>query len=127
MIQKLFSGIDLVEVARFRELNPQILKRFFTRVFTEDERRYITGSFERAAGIFAAKEALVKALGCGIGPVSWQEVVIRYEDTGKPLLELKGKAKDAEQALGISGWSLSISHTKSNAVAVAVAYSLAKN
>ncbi|MDP2965311.1 MAG: holo-ACP synthase [Pelolinea sp.] len=125
MIQKLFSGIDLVEVARFRELNPQILERFFTRVFTQNERAYIAGSFERAAGIFAAKEALVKALGCGIGPVSWHEVGIRYEEQGKPLPALSGKAKAAEQDLGIVEWSVSISHTKNNAVAVAVAYSLA--
>ncbi|MCJ7518516.1 MAG: holo-ACP synthase [Anaerolineaceae bacterium] len=125
MIQKLFSGIDLVKVERFRELNPQILERFFARVFTQDERGYIAGSFERAAGIFAAKEALVKALGCGIGPVSWQEVAIRYEDTGRPLPELTGKAKAAEKALGIVEWSVSISHTRNSAVAMAVAYSLA--
>ena len=125
MIQKLFSGIDQVEVERFRELNPQILERLFARVFTQDERGYIAGSFERAAGIFAAKEALVKALGCGIGSVSWQEVVIRYEDTGRPLPELTGKAKAAEKALGIVEWSVSISHIRNSAVAIAVAYSLA--
>jgi holo-[acyl-carrier protein] synthase len=125
VIQKLFSGIDLVKVERFRELNPQILERFFARVFTQDERGYIAGSFERAAGIFAAKEALVKALGCGIGPVSWQEIAIRYEDTGRPLPELTGKAKAAEKALGIVEWSVSISHTRNSAVAMAVAYSLA--
>ena len=122
MIQKLFSGIDLVDIGRFRELDPKILERFFTRVFTQNERAYIGGSFERAAGVFAAKEALVKALGCGIGLVSWQEVAICYDTQGKPLPELTGNAKAAEQALGICVWSLSISHTKSSAVAVAVAY-----
>jgi holo-[acyl-carrier protein] synthase len=125
VIQKLFSGIDLVEIARFRELNPQIRERFFTRVFTPDERVYIGGSFERAAGIFAAKEALAKALGCGIGYVSWHEVGIRYEINGKPLAVLAGKAKAFEQELGIFEWSVSISHTKNNAVAVAIAYSQA--
>jgi len=123
VIQKLFSGIDLVDIARFRELNPNILERFFARVFTQNEKAYIAGSFERAAGIFAAKEALVKALGCGIGPVGWQEVAIHYDEQGKPMPELKGNAKAAEQALGIVEWSVSISHTKSSAVAVAVAYS----
>lgn len=123
MIQKLFSGIDLVEIARFRELNPQIRERFFTRVFTQGERAYIADSYERAAGIFAAKEALVKALGCGIGLVTWQEVGICYDGLGKPLPELTGKAKEAEQELGIAGWSVSISHTKNSAVAVAVAFS----
>ena len=123
MTEKLFSGIDLVEIARFRELDPKILKRFYARVFTPGERAYIGGSFERAAGIFAAKEALVKALGCGIGLVTWQEVGIGYDAQGKPLPELTGSAKKAEQVLGISAWSISISHTRSNAVAVAVAIS----
>ena len=127
MTQKLFSGIDLVEIARFRELNPNILERFFSRVFTQNEKAYIAGSFERAAGIFAAKEALVKALGCGIGLVSWQEVAIRYDGQGKPVPELTGKAKAAERALGIVEWSVSISHTKNNAVAVAMAYSKKKD
>jgi holo-[acyl-carrier protein] synthase len=122
MTEKLFSGIDLVEIAHFRELDPKILKRFYARVFTTDERAYIGGSFERAAGIFAAKEALVKALGCGIGLVTWQEVAIRYDTRGKPLPELTGNAKAAEDRLGIVEWSVSISHTKSNAVAVAVAF-----
>jgi holo-[acyl-carrier protein] synthase len=123
MSDKLFSGIDLVEIARFRELDPRILKRFYTRVFTPGEREYIGASFERAAGIFAAKEALVKALGCGIGLVTWQEVGIGYDTQGKPLPELTGRAKAAEQTLEISSWSISISHTRSNAVAVAVAIS----
>jgi holo-[acyl-carrier protein] synthase len=123
VIQKLFSGIDLVDIARFRELNPAIRERFYARVFTQKEKAYIGRSFERAAGIFAAKEALVKALGCGIGLVSWQEVAIGYEAQGKPMPELSGNAKAAEQALDISEWSVSISHTKSSAVAVAVAYS----
>ena len=65
----------------------------------------------------------MKALGCGIGLVTWQEVGIGYDAQGKPLPELTGSAKKAEQALGISAWSISISHTRSTAVAVAVAFS----
>lgn len=121
MIPRLFSGIDLVEISRFRGLNPLIKKRFYERVFTEEERTAIGNSFERAAGIFAAKEALVKALGCGIGPVSWQEVGIGYDSSGKPVAVLAGAAKTASDKLGISEWSVSISHTQSSAVAVAVA------
>lgn len=121
MKPRLFSGIDLVEIERLRALRPEIRERFFTRVFTPAERAHIGGSLERAAGVFAAKEALVKALGCGIGPVSWQEVGIGHDAQGKPAALLTGKAKQAERELGIAEWSLSISHTHSSAAAVALA------
>ena len=74
----IFTGIDLVEIDRFINLNPAVRKRFYRRVFTESELGYIGESFNRAAGIFAAKEAVAKALGCGIGPISWQDIIIRH-------------------------------------------------
>jgi len=123
LTEQLFSGIDLVEVARFRELDPRILKRFYERVFTPQESEYIGESFERAAGIFAAKEALVKALGCGIGPVSWQEIAIQYDSQGKPAPVFSGNAKAIADLMGIAAWSVSISHTKNSAIAMAVAFS----
>ena len=60
---EIFSGIDLVEIDRFRQLNPAIRMRFFKRVFTVDELTYIQDMDQRAAGIFAAKEACAKSLG----------------------------------------------------------------
>ena len=83
MSERITSGIDLVEIERFRQLKPEILERFYKRVFTPGEIEHIGGSFERAAGLFAAKEAIVKALGCGIGPVSWQEVEILHNTRRK--------------------------------------------
>jgi len=118
---KIASGIDLVEIQRFRQLKPEILKRFFARVFTTQEQRYIGSSFERAAGLFGAKEAVVKALGCGIGPVSWQEIEIGHESEGNPVALLHGNAAAVAQAKGIGGISLSISHTREHATALAVA------
>ena len=115
------SGIDLVEVERFRQLKPEILKRFYQRVFTQHERAYIASSFERAAGLFAAKEAIVKALGCGIGPVSWQEVEITHTAENQPLVRLSSNAAALAERMAIRQWSLSISHTKDHATAMAVA------
>lgn len=115
------SGIDLVEIDRFRQLKPEILKRFFQRVFTQSELDYIASSFERAAGIFAAKEAVVKTMGCGIGPVSWQEVEIKHSSESKPYVQLHHKAADIGKEMAIKQWSISISHTKNLATAVAVA------
>ena len=115
------SGIDLVEVERFRQLKPGILKRFYERVFTQCERVHIASSYERAAGLFAAKEAVVKALGCGIGPVSWQEVEIQHTADNQPFVLLKGNATELANKLAIHQWSISISHTKEHATAIAVA------
>jgi len=114
-------GIDLVEVGRFRDLNPAIRERFYARVFTPEERDHIGGSLQRAAGLFAAKEAAVKALGCGIGPVSWQEVRVRHNPQGLPYLGLSGAADRIARNKGIASWSLSITHTRDLAAAVAVA------
>jgi len=112
-------GIDLIEVERFRNIKPEILALFFQRVFTLEEHEYINGSMERAAGIFAAKEAVVKALGCGIGPVSWQEIKILHSQQRAPTVVLLGNAAKTAKSTGITEWSLSITHTRQLANAVA--------
>ncbi|BBB46831.1 holo-ACP synthase [Pelolinea submarina] len=118
---KLITGLDLVEIARFRQLNPEILSRFYERVFTPAEIEYIGKRFEAAAGIFCAKEAIVKALGCGIGPVSWQEVEIHHTADGMPQADLHGSALQLANQMGMQQCSISISHTREYASAVAVA------
>jgi len=120
MNKNLASGVDMVEIQRFRDLNPSIRKRFFFRVFTPAEQEEIGHNLERAAGFFAAKEALAKALGCGIGPVSWQDIEIKKDPQGRPELSLHGKAREFSSKVGIFNWSLSISHTKQNAIAMVV-------
>ncbi len=120
MNQRITSGIDVVEVNRFKELSPSIRDRFFKRVFTSGEREAIGDYLERAAGFFAAKEALSKALGCGIGPISWQEIEVIKDDQGKPELELYDKALAFSKQAGIVEWDLSISHTKYTAIAMVI-------
>jgi len=121
MTLQVVSGIDLVEIARFRELKPEIWDRFARRVFTEEERAYIGNSFERAAGIFSAKESIAKALGCGIGIITWQDMSISHGEAGNPQVELRKGAADLALQQGITSWSISISHTQTIACAVAVA------
>ena len=118
------SGVDIIEISRFEEQKPEIRKRFFTRVFTVRELSLMRDSFASAAGKFAAKEAVAKALGCGIGEVHWQDIEILQKKNGEPFLVLHARAQEISEALGLTTWSISISHSKHNAVALAVAAGL---
>jgi len=120
-LRSLRSGIDLIEIARLEGVQPAIRERFLTRVFTPQELEDARDSSLHLAGRFAAKEAVAKALGCGIGPVSWQEIEIRRGQVGEPVLVLYGKARQMADDLGLTSWSVSISHTKVYALAMAVA------
>ncbi len=73
------------------------------------------------AARFAAKEAVAKSLGTGIGPIGWQEIEIIRADTGQPILHLAGAAAQLASQRGLSNWSISLSHTRTYAVAVATA------
>lgn len=115
------SGIDLVEIRRFEELSPSIRERFFQRVFTGKELEIIGESLASIAGRFAVKEAVAKALGCGIGPVGWKDIEVHQGLRGEPVLELHGTALETARQLGLETWSISISHTGGFAVASAVA------
>jgi holo-[acyl-carrier protein] synthase len=115
------SGIDLIEIARLEGIAPAIRGRFLTRVFTTQELEDARDSNLHLSGRFAAKEAVAKALGCGIGPVSWQEIEIQRGQAGEPVLVLYGKARQIADDLGLTIWSVSISHTKEYALAMAVA------
>ena len=116
-------GIDSVEVDRFRVVmhrRPGILDR----LFTEDERRYAErrrDPTERFAARFAAKEAVMKALGVGVGACKWREIEVVRAPSGAPVVRLQGGAARLGQARGVTGWRLSLTHTHRSAQAVAVA------
>lgn len=114
------SGIDLVEISRLEALNPAIRERFLARVFTPAELADAQGRWDTLAGRFAAKEAVVKALGCGIGVVAWKDIEILRAKSGEPLLVLHGAAQRLATELGLTTWSISISHTRASAVATAI-------
>jgi holo-[acyl-carrier protein] synthase len=95
--------------------------RFLDRVFTPQELALFGGSLPSLAARFAAKEAVSKALGCGIGKVSFQDIEILRGDLGEPLLLLHSQAKQIAEQFGWVSWSLSLSHTRENAIAFVVA------
>ncbi len=115
------TGIDLIEVSRFTGQPPEIRARFISRIFTEAEQAYCQDQAQHLAGRFAAKEAVSKALGCGIGEISWQEIEILNDELGMPVLHLHGNAELRAKQLGLETWSISITHLKEYAAAMAAA------
>ena len=116
-------GIDLVEMDRFRmalDRTPGIIGR----CFTEDEQVYALKKrdpTERFAVRFAAKEAVMKAMGVGIGEVRLRDIEVRRDGSGRPSVLLHGTAADKANELGITEWKLSLTHAAHAAEAIAIA------
>ncbi len=118
---KLVTGVDLIEIARIDEVVTRHGKHYLERVFTAAELDYCGKRAESLAGRFAAKEAVAKALGTGIGDVSWKEIEVLGDEQNAPTLTLHGMAETKARELGLSTWSVSISHSQSHSVAFVVA------
>lgn len=118
------TGIDIVEIDRLATVSPGIRRRFIQRVYTPAEQAILGDDNEALAGRFAAKEAVSKALGSGIGYVRWQDIEVLDGSYGEPILNLYGNAVRIAKQLALETWSVSISHSRNHAVAVAVAIGL---
>ena len=115
------SGIDILEISRLDEINPAIRERFITRVYTPEEIAQAKNHSDTLTGLFSAKEAVSKALGTGIGAIRWQDIEILHLPSGQPIVRLHGQAKIVADQLGLTTWSISISHDRDRVVAMAVA------
>lgn len=114
------TGIDMVEIERFEAALRRHGMRFLERVFTAQELVEAGQNTASLAARFAAKEAAAKALGTGIGPITWQEIEILRGPAREPTLCLHGAAGRLAESLSLSAWSVSLSHTRTHAVAVVV-------
>ena len=116
-------GTDLVEVERFRAA----LRRRATlaeRLFSDAEREYAFRQYDAAESLaarFGAKEAVMKALGVGLWKFPFRDVEVVRKRSGEPMLALHGKAATMAADRGVLDWKLSLSHTDSMAIAVAIA------
>ena len=117
------SGVDLLEVSRLEAALERQGERFLARVYTPAELDLFAGSPPSLAARFAAKEAVAKALGTGLGLIDWTDIEILRAPSGEPLLTLHGKALALAQELGLKTWSISLSHTREHAIALVVASS----
>ncbi len=116
-------GVDLCEVDRMRaalDRTPTLRDR----VFTDAERAYCErrkDPTERYAARFAAKEAVMKAMGVGVGACKWREIEVAKAPSGAPSVRLHGGALALAEARGITAWRLTLTHTHRVAEAIAVA------
>lgn len=117
-------GIDMIEHERIEQGIARLGERFLNRFFTAGEREDCGDAPYRLSARLAAKEAVTKALGTGIGDVSWREIEIRVNNPRKrPTLHLYGAAATVAAELGLTQWDVSLTHARDYAAAMVVALS----
>lgn len=118
-------GVDLVRIERIERLIGEHADRFLDRCFTPQERDYCSprrNAGEHFAARFAAKEAVLKAIGKGLADgISWTDVAVNRQPSGQPTVELSGRAMEIASEMGITSFFLSLSHTDTEALASVIA------
>ncbi len=115
------SGVDVIEIARVQRALDDFGERFLRRVYTELERERFGSRPAELAARFAAKEATSKALGTGIRGIRWREMEVLSNARGKPILILHGSAAERADSLGLYAFDLSLTHSRTMAMAFVVA------
>ncbi len=116
-----YCGIDIAEVPRIAAALDRWGERFLERVYTPAERERYRDRVLSLAARFAAKEAVMKALGTGARGVSWKDIEILPDARGKPTVRLYGRGEARARGLGIQVWEISLSHSREMAIASVVA------
>lgn len=122
MNMRMTTGIDLMEIERIQAAVDRWGNRFLQRIYTDGEIAYCRGRAQSLAGRFAAKEATSKALGIGIRKLRWRDIEVLPDMRGKPRIFLHGKAALVAREQGITGFDVSITHSRSDAAAMVVAW-----
>ncbi len=117
----IYTGIDIIEIHRIAAVADRYPKRFLEKVYTQGEQAYCRGRAPQLASRFAAKEAVMKALGTGVRGVAWKEVEVTRQRGQAPEITLHGRALKRAQKMGITRMALSLSHSREFAVASVVA------
>ena len=123
-MNRVVTGIDMVEIPRLDDVLERHGDRFLYRVFTSNELSEAGNRTSSLAARFAAKEAVAKALGKGIGRVGWRDIEVLRNVEGQPTLHLHGAAAQLAADLSISTWSISLTHTQHTAAAVVIGVGL---
>lgn len=119
-------GTDICSVKRVEQAYSRFGERFLGRILTDAERHYALSSsahtVSRIAGRFAVKEAVSKALGTGWRGLSFKEIEVVKDSSGKPGLKFHGRAAKIAEAQSLFHWEVSISHEHEFAVAFVLAH-----
>ena len=118
----LTTGVDIIEIERIQSALERWGQRFLHRIYTEEEITYCRGRAQNLAVRFAAKEAAMKALGTGVRGVGWKDIEVVRSQGGAPSIRLHGRALVRAEKLGVRELALSMSHSKSYAVASVVGF-----
>lgn len=109
-----------MEIERVEKALARFGERFLSRVYTRLEVAACRGRTSELAARFAAKEAVMKALGTGARGVAWREIEVLPNHRGKPLVYLHGRARERAERIGLTGLDVSLSHSRELAMAFAV-------
>ncbi len=120
MPRKFAHGIDVIEIGRVQAVLDRHGERFLRRVYTEDEVRHCRGRVPELAARFAAKEAVMKALGTGVRGVGWRDIEVLPNRRGKPLVFLYGRGAARAETIELRGLEISLTHSKQYAMASVV-------
>ena len=123
----LITGVDIIEIKRVEKVAFSYGDRFLKRIYTDGEIGYCRGRAPQLASRFAAKEAVMKALGTGIRGVGWRDVEITRKRGMAPHIKLHGRAKKRASQIGLKGLAISLSHSKEFAVASVIGESTEGN
>ncbi|HEX6030941.1 MAG TPA: holo-ACP synthase [Tepidiformaceae bacterium] len=120
MATKFAVGIDIIEIDRVADVIARHGDRFLGRVYTQDEIAHCRGRVHELAARFAAKEAVMKALGTGIRGVGWRDIEVLPNRRGKPLVFLYGRGAERAEQIQLRGLEISLTHSKEYAIASVV-------
>ena len=116
----IYVGVDIIEIDRIANVRDKFPERFLKKIYTRGEQQYCRGRAPQMAARFAAKEAVMKALGTGTKGVGWREIEVVRRPGMAPEIILHGRAATRARSIGTCRVALSISHSRNFAVASVV-------
>ena len=117
----MYVGIDIIEIERIKLTFSRYPRRFLDKIYTPGEQAYCRGRAPQLASRFAAKEAVMKALGTGVRGVGWRDIEVQRKRGRAPEIVLHNRAKARAEKMGIVRIAISLSHSREFAIASVVA------